>query len=220
VLPLAFGPGDAGPRKVLCLGAHCDDIEIGCGGTLLQLRGQRPDLDIRWVMFSGSGERRAEARASAEVFLGSGGGARVDVHDFRDGFLPYQAAEVKDTFESIKREFDPDMIFTHTRQDKHQDHRLVGELTWNTFRNHLIFEYEIPKYDGDLGQPSAYVPLRQADVDTKVTAVWDHYPSQRGREWFDADTLRALMRLRGVECNAPDRYAEAFHCPKWVIAAA
>jgi LmbE family N-acetylglucosaminyl deacetylase len=202
---------------VLFLGAHCDDIEIGCGGTVLRLRRERPDVDLRWLVLSSNEARREEAVASARRFLGDDGPERMRVATFRDGFLPYLGADVKDYFEAMKREIRPDVIFTHTRDDAHQDHRLVCELTWNTWRDHTIFEYEIPKYDGDLGRPNTYVPLPAAVVEEKVKALLDVFPSQADRDWFDEDTFRAILRLRGVESNAPERYAEAFTARKCVL---
>ncbi|MGH0037689.1 MAG: PIG-L deacetylase family protein [Myxococcota bacterium] len=215
--PLSI-PGLSGPAPtVLFLGAHCDDIEIGCGGTVLRLRRERPDVDVRWVVLSSNDARRGEALASARRFLGEGGEERMKVAAFRDGFLPYLGVEVKDFFEELKREIRPDVIFTHTRDDLHQDHRLVCELTWNTWRDHTIFEYEIPKYDGDLGRPNAYVPLPASVVEDKVKALLEVFPSQAQRDWFDEDTFRAILRLRGVESNARERYAEAFTARKCVL---
>ena len=196
---------------VLFLGAHCDDVEIGCGGTMLRLREERPDLDLRWAIFTGNDERRREARESALRFLGEDGPERVVFHDFRDGFLPHQGAEVKEAFEALKRLLQPDLVFTHHRLDRHQDHRLVSELSWNTWRDHTILEYEIPKYDGELGQPNVFVPLSPEIVESKTKALLEVYPSQVAKEWFDADTLRSLLRLRGVESNAATRWAEGFH---------
>lgn len=204
--------------RVLCLGAHCDDIEIGCGGTLLRLREARPDLDIRWLVLSGDAVRRREAEGSARRFLGEGGEARVRIEAFRDGFLPYEGGAVKDVFEAAKREAQPDLIFTHYRHDRHQDHRLVSELTWNTWRDHTVLEYEIPKWDGDLGRPDTYVALSPELLERKVKTVLEVFASQSARPWFDADTLRALPRLRGVECNAPGRFAEAFFGRKLLLA--
>lgn len=206
------------PPLILFLGAHCDDIEIGCGGTILRLREARPDADLRWVIFCSNEQRSREARASAARFLGDAAVECIVVQSFRDGFLPYCGGEVKDFFEQLKRELRPDLIFTHCRDDRHQDHRLVCDLTWNTWRNHLILEYEIPKYDGDLGQPNAFVPLSAAHVALKVKTLIEVYPSQASHEWFDEDTLRGILRLRGVESNAPDRYAEAFYARKLVLA--
>jgi LmbE family N-acetylglucosaminyl deacetylase len=208
----------AGARATLLfLGAHPDDIEIGCGGTILALREARPELEIRFLVLSATPEREREARRSAERFLGEGGADRVAVERFRDGFLPYHGAAVKEVFERLKGEIRPDLVFTHCRNDLHQDHRLVSELTWNTWRDHAILEYEIPKYDGDLGQPNAFVPLRAEQVEAKVKLLLESFPSQLHRPWFDADTLRALPRLRGVECNAPGRFAEAFYARKLVV---
>ena len=199
---------------VLFLGAHCDDVEIGCGGTMLRLREERPDLDLRWATFTGNDIRRLEARESAGRFLGEDGAERVVFHGFRDGFLPYQGGEVKDAFEALKRQVTPDLLFTHHRLDRHQDHRLVSDLTWNTWRDHTILEYEIPKYDGELGQPNVFVSLRPEQVERKTKILLEAYPSQVAKEWFDAETLRALLRLRGVESNADSRWAEGFHARK------
>jgi LmbE family N-acetylglucosaminyl deacetylase len=208
---------DGRPPSILALGAHCDDIEIGCGGALLALRRSYPDADIRWVVFSSNDVRRKETLDCARRLLGPGAEERVHVEAFRDGFLPYEGAAVKEAFERVKHEVSPDLILTHYRDDLHQDHRLVNELTWNTWRDHLILEYEIPKWDGDLGQPNFFVPLTAADVDAKVAAVLEAHASQAVKQWLDADTLRALMRLRGVECNAPERHAEAFYARKLVL---
>ncbi len=205
-----------GPRRVLALGAHCDDIEIGCGGTLLRLAGERGDLQVRWVIFSSTPERAKEARASATAFL-QGVAGEVIVRDHRDGYLPHSGTALKDEFEALKREYSPDLIFTHYRHDLHQGHRLVSELTWNTWRNHLILEYEIPKYDGDLGAPNFFAPLSAAALERKISLVLEHYPSQAKKPWFRADLFRALARIRGMECVAPDEFAEAFYCRKAVF---
>ena len=197
---------------VLCLGAHCDDVEIGCGGALLRLRERVPAAEIHWVLWSGGPERRVEARESARRFIGDGAEARVRTFPFRDGYLPWEGARIKGCFEVLRRELDPDLIFTHALADRHQDHRLVGELTWNTWREHLILEYEIPKYEGDLGQPNAYVGLGPQLAERKIKTLLEVYPSQACKPWFDAETLRGLMRLRGVECRQP--FAEAFHARK------
>jgi LmbE family N-acetylglucosaminyl deacetylase len=217
VRELSLLPTGKKPPVLLFIGAHCDDIEIGCGGTVLRLRQERPDADLRWVVLSSNDERRREAQASAERFLGPGGAERVLAQSFRDGFLPYLGGEVKDFFEQLKREITPDLIFTHYRHDLHQDHRLVSELTWNTWRNHLILEYEIPKYDGDLGSPNAFVPLSAGVVERKIKTLLEVYASQASQEWFDEDTLRAILRLRGVESNAPERHAEAFYARKLIL---
>ena len=201
-------------ERVLAIGSHADDIEIGCGGTLIALTHAQPSLAMTWVVLAAPGERAAEARASAETFLADAAGSDVHVHEFRDGYLPYLGGEVKDVFEGLKA-VQPDLVFTHTRHDLHQDHRLACELTWNTFRNHLILEYEIPKYDGDLGAPNVFVPLEEAVVEEKLRIVRKHYASQHGKHWFDEDVFRGLMRLRGME--SATRYAEAFTCRKLTL---
>ncbi|MGE3962227.1 MAG: PIG-L deacetylase family protein [Dehalococcoidia bacterium] len=194
---------------MLAIGAHCDDIEIGMGGTLLELAERGDGVQVDWFVLTSTPERAAETRASAEGFLGGCAG-RVQVHAFRDGFLPYQAVEVKEAFEALKAEVQPDVIFTHSRDDSHQDHRFVSELTWNTWRNHAVLEYEIPKYDGDLGPLNAYVEVSEAHVRAKWELLREHYPSQHGRQWFSEDTFRGLMRLRGVEANTTSGFAEGF----------
>jgi LmbE family N-acetylglucosaminyl deacetylase len=206
-----------GPQRMLALGAHCDDIEIGCGGTLLRLVSERSELEVRWVVFCSTPERAREARASAAAFLQRVVKAEVIVRDHRDGYLPHSGAAVKDEFEALKREYSPDLIFTHYRHDLHQDHRLVSELTWNTWRNHLILEYEIPKYDGDLGAPNFFSPLPAAGLEKKIALLLDHVPTQAGKPWFTADLFRALARIRGMECVAPEGLAEAFYCRKAVF---
>jgi LmbE family N-acetylglucosaminyl deacetylase len=210
-------PLPPGPRTVLCLGAHCDDIEIGAGGTLLQLLSQRRDLSVHWVVFGSNEARRKEALASAERFTTGAASRQITVHGFRDGFLPFVGAEVKELFEALKGVVRPDLILTHWREDRHQDHRLISDLTWNTFRDHCILEYEIPKYDGDLGQPNLYVRLTEKTARQKVANVLEAFPSQRDRGWFTEDTFLGLMRLRGVESNAPERFSEAFHCRKLIL---
>jgi LmbE family N-acetylglucosaminyl deacetylase len=200
----------------LCLGAHCDDIEIGCGGTLIQLRASRPQLKFEWLVFSGSEIREPETRAAAAALLGADTVA-VEVRRFRNSYFPYCASEIKDTFEAVRKRVRPDLILTHHLADRHQDHRLISELTWNTFRDHAILEYEIPKYEGDLGHPGVYCPLAPETVERKIATLLQCFPSQREHQWFDAELFRGHMRLRGVECNAPTRYAEAFHVRKLVI---
>jgi len=217
-LPLARGP-DA-PLRVLCLGAHADDIEIGCGGTVLRLAEATPPPEFDWIVFSGDGPRADEARCGASLFLRSAGPARVVVKNFRDGFFPYVGGSIKEYFEELKRQPAPDVIFTHYRGDRHQDHRLISELTWNTFRDQLILEYEVPKYDGDLGSPNCYVPLDDPTCRKKTRHLCDAFGSQRERRWFTEETFRGLMRLRGVECGAPDGLAEAFYAHKLVLHAA
>ncbi len=218
MLPLRFDPG-TGPLRLLCLGAHPDDIEIGCGGTLIRLLAERPDTVVRWVVFSGNDCRKAEAEASARHFLAglAPDNRAVAIHGFRDGFFPAEFAAVKEAFEALQRDFRPDLILTHCREDLHQDHRTVAELTYNTFRNHLVWEYEIPKYDGDFGNPNLFVPLTRDQCGGKVAAILEHFASQRPRQWFTADTFMAVMRLRGIGCNAPSGFAEAFYCRKTVL---
>jgi len=206
-----------GPKRVLALGAHCDDIEIGCGGTLLRLLDEHPDVEVRWVAFCSNPAREEEARASAAAFLRGAAKSTIVVHAFRDGYLPYLGAAVKDEFEALKRAFTPDLILTHHRHDLHQDHRIVCELTWNTWRDHMILEYEIPKYDGDLGVPNFFAPLPAATLERKIALVLQHFPTQAGRPWFTADLFRALARIRGMECVAPEGVAEAFYCRKAVL---
>jgi LmbE family N-acetylglucosaminyl deacetylase len=205
-----------GARRVLCLGAHADDIEIGCGGTILRLSAERRDLEVCWVVFSSNTARAAEARASAGAFL-EGVKSTVVVHSFRDGYLPWAGAAIKDAFEALKKELAPDLIFTHQRHDLHQDHRLVSDLTWNTWRNHLILEYEIPKFDGDFGSPNFFSPLPAATLDRKIALVVRHFATQAGKQWFTPDLLRAVARIRGMECVAPEALAEAFYCRKAVF---
>lgn len=214
MLPLTLGWQRSTPPRILCLGAHCDDIEIGCGGTLLQLLRQMDNCEILWTIFSSDPQRTKEAKNSADRFLARAAKRKVVVRDFQDGFLPYVGAEVKACVEAIKKEFVPDLILTHHREDLHQDHRLVSELTWNTFRNHLILEYEIPKYDGDLGRPNVFIPLAEDACTEKIAIILETYESQRIRPWFEPETFRSLMRLRGLESNSPSRYAEAFFSRK------
>ncbi len=202
---------------MLALGCHSDDIEIGAGGLLMRLLRAHPDLDVRWVVFSAPGERRDEARASAEDLLAGAESPVVETHDFRDGYFPYDGAQVKDVFEALKAGPAPDLVLTHHRQDLHQDHRLVCELTWNTFRDHLVLEYEIPKYDGDLSRPNLYVPLEEDVARRKVEVLLRHFGTQRNKHWFTEDLFLGLMRVRGMECRSPTGYAEAFHGRKLVL---
>jgi LmbE family N-acetylglucosaminyl deacetylase len=197
------------PLNVLALGAHCDDIEIGAGGTLLKLFDSYEVNSVKWVVFASNDVRKKEATASANRFLGAVKNADIVIQAYRDGFLPFMASEIKDFFESIKRDFLPDIIFTHYRDDRHQDHRLVSDLTWNTWRNHLILEYEIPKYDGDLGIPNFYVPLDEKYITRRNKILMEAFESQRTKHWFDDDTFKALPRLRGMECAS--LFAEAFY---------
>ena len=205
-----------GPLEVLCLGAHSDDIEIGCGGAILSLIEQYPDSRFHWVVFSASGVREAEARRAAELFAGKRI-AGIHLKSFRDGFMPYDGGQVKDIFETELKKITPDLVFTHNGKDAHQDHRLLSELSWNTFRDHLVLEYEIPKYDGDLGRANVFVPVSEEIAQAKVSNLMEAFGSQRGKRWFDERTFLALMRLRGMECNSPSGYAEAFYGRKVVL---
>jgi LmbE family N-acetylglucosaminyl deacetylase len=205
--------GAQAPRRILALGCHADDIEIGCGATLLRMIRELPEVEITWVVLGAAGGREEEARQSAAAFLGEAHG-EVVVHDFRDGFFPYVGGAVKEVFEGLKALPEPDVIFTHARDDLHQDHRLACELTWNTFRDHLILEYEIPKYDGDLGRPNLFVPVSEELAREKARLLSDGFPSQHGKRWFDPQTFLGLMRLRGMEAGASTGYAEAFTCRK------
>ncbi|TFZ05405.1 PIG-L family deacetylase [Ramlibacter henchirensis] len=217
MLPLILPKDPDAPLNVLCLGAHADDIEIGCGGTILQLLSTRPNVHVTWVVFSGAGEREREAEAGASHFLEKAAGRRVVVRKFRDGYFPWQGAEIKEFLEGLKAEVDPDLIFTHYREDRHQDHRTVSDLTWNTWRRHMILEYEIPKYDGDLGAPNCFVPLPRAICSRKAGLICEVFRSESHKAWLTEDTFEALLRLRGVECAAPEKRAEAFHCRKLVL---
>jgi LmbE family N-acetylglucosaminyl deacetylase len=204
-------------RHVLCLGAHCDDLEIGCGGTVLKLT-ERPDPPaFTWVVFSSDATREPEALRSAEALLARASASRIIIKKFRDGFLPYEGSLVKEAFEELKGEVSPDLILTHYRNDLHQDHRLISELTWNTFRDHLILEYEIPKWDGDLGAPNVFVPLEESLCRRKIDTVLTNFPSQAGKRWFSEELFRSILRVRGMECNAPSNYAEAFYGKKLIV---
>jgi LmbE family N-acetylglucosaminyl deacetylase len=205
------------PLTILCLGAHSDDIEIGCGGTLLRLLSEYDNIEVHWVVLGSSGIRNTEAFESANKFLMMAKKKNIIVEDFKDGFFPYMGEEIKAFFEKLKKEISPDIIFTHYRHDLHQDHRLLSELTWNTFRNHLILEYEIMKYDGDIGNPNFFVQLDYDTCQKKVTQILESFKSQSNHRWFSEDAFLALLRLRGIECNAPENYAEGFYCRKIVI---
>ncbi|HXM94109.1 MAG TPA: PIG-L deacetylase family protein [Candidatus Dormibacteraeota bacterium] len=202
--------------QLLCLGAHSDDIEIGCGGTLLHLKQAFPRLKFHWVVLSAGGPRGQEAAKAAELFT-AGCEKEILLKDYRDGFFPYNGAQMKDFFEELKSRVNPDLIFTQWSGDAHQDHRLLSELTWNTFRNHLILEYEIPKYDGDMGRPNCFVPLEALLSEQKIDHLFTAFESQRIKKWFDRETFRGLMRLRGMESNSPSGYAEAFYARKVIL---
>jgi LmbE family N-acetylglucosaminyl deacetylase len=205
------------PLRLLLLGAHSDDIEIGCGGTILRLLKDGHETDICWIVFSSNEQRAHEAAESANLFLADSPRKRVIVEQFRESFFPYVATQIKDYFEKIKVEFDPDIIFTHYRNDQHQDHRLIHDLTWNTFRNHMILEYEIMKYDGDLGNPNLFMHLDKTTCSRKIEHILRSFHSQKERSWFREDVFLSLLRLRGMECNAPEEYAEGFYCRKAVV---
>ena len=210
--------GAKGERlRVLALGAHSDDIEIGLGGTILELIAQGVELEIDWCVLSGDADRHAEARASAEAFLLGAAEIRLHLRSFPDGRFPYAAPEIKSFFETLKDLPTPDLVFTHTREDRHQDHREVCQLTWNTFRDHLILEYEIPKWDGDLGRADTYIALSRPSIEQKCALLMEHFGTQRSKKWFDPDTFLGLARLRGLECTAPDRFAEAFYARKTLL---
>lgn len=217
MIKLKLGAGRDHSLSVLCIGAHSDDIEIGCGGTLLRLIEEYPVCRFHWVVMSATGIRKVEAQRGAESFVGADRLEQLHLKEFRDGFMPFVGAEVKSTFEELKRSVFPDVIFTHSGRDAHQDHRLISELTWNTFRNQLILEYEIPKYDGDLGRPSVFVPLEPNMFKAKVGHIMETFQSQRAKHWFEENTFLSLMRLRGMECNSPSGYAEAFYCRKLTL---
>jgi LmbE family N-acetylglucosaminyl deacetylase len=217
LLNLNFSSRTNSTRKILCLGAHCDDIEIGCGGTILRWLQEDAGLEFYWVVLSSNRERKKEASKSADIFLKGARKKKILIESFRDGFFPYRGAEIKEYFEALKKRVSPDIVLTHYREDRHQDHRLVSDLTWNTFRRELILEYEIPKYDGDLGQPNFFVHLNELVCRKKIQNILDIFKTQTEKHWLTEDTLRALLRLRGVESHAPEKYAEAFYCRKMTV---
>jgi len=217
MLPVALGGGARAPLRILCLGAHSDDIEIGCGATVLRLLAEHAGSSVHWVVFSANEAREREARASAADFLARAGEAKVVTKGFRESFFPAVWSDIKAFFEDVKRDAAPDVVLSHHHADLHQDHRIVAELTWNTFRSHLVLEYEIPKYEGDLGRPNLFVPVPRAVADSKVELLLRHFQSQAARPWFRPDTFHGLMSIRGVECQAPEGRAEAFHARKLVL---
>jgi LmbE family N-acetylglucosaminyl deacetylase len=214
MLKLTFDKPAGEPFRVLCLGAHSDDLEIGCGGTILELIHRYPNLHLTWIVFSGRGARAQEALASANAFLADLQHKTIILKEFRDSYFPYTGTEIKDFFNQLKSEPAPDLIFTHFRHDLHQDHRLICELTWNTFREHLILEYEIPKYDGDMGVPNFFFHVEEATCKKKVQLILQHFKTQEDRHWFTEETFFSLMRLRGIESRSISKYAEAFYCRK------
>jgi LmbE family N-acetylglucosaminyl deacetylase len=214
---LRFEPNLDADATVLALGAHCDDVEMGCSGALMELRARYPRLKFHWAVFSSDSVRKLETVAAAAQMMGTGPQISLDVLDFRGSYFPSHWSQIKEALEGIKARAKPALIFTHFLQDRHQDHRVLAELTWNTFRSHAILEYEIAKFEGDLAHPNVYVPLSEAVMKRKVETLMSCFPSQLSRTWFDAELFRGHMRLRGVECNAPSRYAEAFHVRKLVL---
>ena len=216
MINITFGGEKVPILRVLCLGAHSDDIEIGCGGTILRLLEQTRDVEVHWVVLGATGQRAVEAAKSAERFLAKAKQAQIMIKEFEDGFFPYMGAEIKRFFETLKSKTSPDLILTHYRHDLHQDHRLVSELTWNTFRNHLVLEYEIIKYDGDIGTPNFFVQLSEATAQRKIDNILECFASQTGKNWFTKDAFLSILRLRGLESNASERYAEAYYCRKVV----
>jgi LmbE family N-acetylglucosaminyl deacetylase len=213
---ITFSTGTGRGLRVLCLGAHGDDIEIGCGGSILRILEERAGVQVRWIVFSAGGRRRREAEASAKSFL-AGAKHEVAIKEFKDGFFPYQGARLKACFETLKSGPSPDVVFTHCRDDLHQDHRLVSELTWNTFRDHLILEYEVIKYDGDLGRPNVFIQLSERTCAEKIRLITSSFRSQSRKDWFTPDALWAILRLRGIESRAPEKYAEGFFARKLTI---
>ena len=217
MLTVDFAVAKPGHIRILCIGAHSDDIEIGCGGTVLRLISEYAETGVRWVVLGASGERDRAAAMSAESFLEHAHQRDITIKSFKASFFPYRGEEIKEFFETLKAEQSPDVVFTHYRNDLHQDHRVVSELTWNTFRNHLLLEYEVPKYDGDMGTPNLFVHLDEAICEKKVRLLMAHFQTQRGKDWFTPDLFRSLLRLRGMESRAPGKYAEGFHCRKIVL---
>ncbi|WP_421656859.1 PIG-L deacetylase family protein [Leptothermofonsia sp. ETS-13] len=217
MLKLSLSQPEQSEFRVLCLGAHCDDIEIGCGGTILRLIQECNNLIFYWVVFSSNEARAKEAIRGANLFLQGSRVENIVIQNFRNSFFPFIGAEIKEYFEQLKQEFNPDLIFTHYRDDRHQDHRLISDLTWNSFRDHLILEYEIPKYDGDLGAPNFFIPLSQDISYKKVQYIIDIFETQKSRIWFSEDTFLSILRLRGIESNSVTKYAEAFYCRKALL---
>lgn len=202
------------PKTILLLGAHCDDIEIGCAATVLYLINKFPDAHFEWIVFSSSPARAQEATRSANQLLANAASKNILIENFRNGYFPYVGDQIKDYFELLKTRISPELILTHHLDDRHQDHRTLAELTWNTFRNHLILEYEIPKFDGGLGTPNCYIPVTPELADTKISTLMDCFVTEAAKPWFTPDTFEAMLRLRGVECNSPTGLAEAYYCRK------
>jgi len=217
MIPLRIGDQAAAPRRVLAIGAHSDDVEIGCGGLMLALAERHAELEFTWVVMTGGDDRVAEAEASARAFFPDRREPDLVVGRLRDGFLPYEAVATKELLRSVAATVEPELILNHHHRDLHQDHRFCAELGLQTFRDHLILEYEIPKYDADLGRPNLYTPLSAAQVDRKVEHLMERFASQRSKRWFSADLFRGLMRVRGVEAAAESGFAEAFHLRKGAL---
>ena len=217
MINLNFNQTEESELKILCLGAHCDDIEIGCGGTILKLIQEYSNITVYWVVFSSSEQTAQEAAVSSNTFLKEVSNKKVIIKNLEGGLLYFQGKELHECFEELKQEFSPDVIFTHHRQDKHQDHRLISDYTWNTYRNHLILEYEIPKYDEDLGFPNLFVHLDEAVCRRKIKYVMDAFLTQNNKQWFSEETFRSILRIRGIESSSPSHYSEAFHCRKIVF---
>lgn len=217
MLNVTFSNSNREGLQLLLLGAHCDDIEIGCGGTLLKLIENYQIKQVKWVVFTSNETRKKEAVSSAKEFLKPVRDSEIQIHNYKDGYLPSVWSNLKNEFEKIKNCYAPDVIFTHYKNDLHQDHRVINELTWNTFRNHAIFEYEIPKYDGDLGNPNFYVSLDKNQVKKKNKLILGNFESQREKHWFDDTLFASMMRIRGVECASASNYAEAFYSRKQVL---
>ena len=217
MLTLGFASPNNRALKILCVGAHSDDIEIGCGGTILRLLSEQENADVCWVVLGSDGHRDAEALMSAELFLAAAKRKEIIIKSFKTSFFPYVGREIKSFFEELKDRVSPDVVFTHYRNDLHQDHRLISELTWNTYRNQLILEYEILKYDGDLGNPNLFVHLDDTICQKKISVIMDCFNTQRDKDWFTRDAFLSLLRIRGIESRAPGRYAEGFYCRKVVL---
>lgn len=217
MLKLTLNHQEQNALQVLCLGAHSDDIEIGCGGTILKLIETFSNISFYWVVFGAIDDREEEALTSANTFLKGVEQKTIVVKAFRDRFFPYIGAEIKEFFDQLSRVVSPDLIFTHYRNDLHQDHRLISDLTWNAFRNHMILEYEIPKYDGDLGNPNVFVHMGESIYQQKLAHLMKHFATQSNKHWFNEETFSSILRLRGIESNAPDKYSEAFYCRKAVL---
>ena len=207
-------PVASAPFHILCIGAHCDDIEIGCGATLQVLAARFPSLELHWTVLSATGERAAETKRAARLLLPESVSIQFELQAFRESYFPYVGADIKEFVQGLSGRFEPDLIFTHSMSDRHQDHRVVSELTSNAYRDHLILEYEVAKYDGDLTSPNVFVPAGAEQMRKKVGALMEAFPSQRSKYWFTEETFTSLMRLRGIESRSPSGYAEAFHCRK------